>query len=243
MTISLITQADAPIVVDDAGAINENELNPIVGNVLDNDSIVDTGTTLEIGAVSVVGIANSLSNDAAIPLIGLYGELRWNVDGSYEYLLNNANPLVDALTAGQSITETFEFTIENTPSADSLSRLSITIRGVNDAPGALADVVLINEDASLAQTAPGILANDLEVDSGDSSPWWDWQSMVNPCRSEKSSRIRLAVCFEWIPMELSSLIPTVNLNIWPWEISRTSPSTTPSSDSTGALVIQAARHV
>jgi VCBS repeat-containing protein len=62
------------------------------GNVLTNDTDVDTGDTKAVSAVS--GTAAGTVGGATA---GQYGSLTLNADGSYTYTVNNALPAVQAL--------------------------------------------------------------------------------------------------------------------------------------------------
>ena len=71
-------------------------VNP-TGNVLDNDTDVDSVANGETKQVD--SFANSAGAQAAAgqSLAGLYGQLTLNADGSYSYVVDNANPVVQAL--------------------------------------------------------------------------------------------------------------------------------------------------
>ncbi|MEZ6088785.1 MAG: LamG-like jellyroll fold domain-containing protein [Pirellulaceae bacterium] len=76
--------------------------------------------------------------DDSVDVVGQYGTLDWSVDGTYVYTLDSTNPNVQRLGLGDTLTETFATLI--TDEADNVaSALSITIRGVNDAPTAVDD--------------------------------------------------------------------------------------------------------
>ena len=44
-------------------------------------------------------------------MTGTYGTLMLNANGSYTYTLNNAAAIVQQLRAGQSVTDTFSYTM------------------------------------------------------------------------------------------------------------------------------------
>src|SRR5690606_18332548 len=102
------------------------------GNVLSNDTDVDTGDSKTVSAIAggTVGVART----------GTYGSLTLNADGSYSYAVNNANSTVNALrTATDTLTETFTYTMRDAAGATSSTSLVITIQGSNDGPTAVAD--------------------------------------------------------------------------------------------------------
>ena len=73
------------------------------------------------------------------PLVGTYGTLTLNADGSYSYMLDNADPDTNALAQGQTATDVFTYTMADADGATSTATLTITITGTNDGPVAVAD--------------------------------------------------------------------------------------------------------
>ena len=106
----------------DAVAITEGNTATATGNALDNDSYGEIGDT---GAF--------VWNDG--PETALYGTVTLNDDGSYSYALNNANAAVRALAAGETLTETFRYTITDAGGNASASALTVTIEGVGATDG------------------------------------------------------------------------------------------------------------
>jgi VCBS repeat-containing protein len=142
---------DAPVAVADvasaveAGGVNNGTAGTDPsGNVLTNDTDVDTGDTKTVTDFSNSSAVHQTPGSA---LAGLYGTLTLNADGSYTYVVNNANPTVQALNAGQTLTETFQYVMADGSSAPATSTLTVTIGGRNDNPVANPDVNAIIEDA------------------------------------------------------------------------------------------------
>ena len=123
---------DAPIANADTGSAIEAGAIPggnATGNVLANDTDVDAGDTKTVNAV------NGLAANVSVPIAGTYGTVTLNGDGSYTYVVDNANAFVQALNAGSTpLTESFDYTVTDTAGATSLSTLTISINGANDAP-------------------------------------------------------------------------------------------------------------
>ena len=67
-------------------------------------------------------------------LVGLYGALTLLADGTWSYVLDNADPDTDALAQGQAATDSFTYTIDDASGATATTTLTITITGTNDAP-------------------------------------------------------------------------------------------------------------
>ncbi len=90
--------------------------NP-TGNVLTNDIDVDSGDTKSIAGV-VAGVQASAAGNVGSSVIGTYGSLTIASDGSYTYTVDNNNAIVQALrTSGQSITDTFTYTLVDSAGA------------------------------------------------------------------------------------------------------------------------------
>lgn len=86
-----------------------------------------SGTSQTSGALTVTDI-DSPSNFLAGTRSGTYGNLTITATGAWTYVLNNANAVVDGLSAGESLTDTIVV-----QSADGTAQtISIAIAGAND---------------------------------------------------------------------------------------------------------------
>src|SRR5439155_3015123 len=85
-------------------------------------------------------------------------------DGSYRY---DPNGKFEALRLGQTATDSFTYTLADSAGATSSAAVTITIQGANDAPVAVNDTASTSEDQVLVLLAAGVLANDTDVDAGD----------------------------------------------------------------------------
>jgi len=105
---------------------------------------------------------------------GLYGSFTLTTDGSWSYTASNANPAIQALGDGDTLTETF-----TVRSADGTrSSVVVTIHGTNDGPVANGDGYATAEDVALSITASSLLANDTDLD-GDALTVTSVQGAVN----------------------------------------------------------------
>jgi len=150
LTITIDGANDAPVTTADFASLQEDSVLTAAGNVLANDSDVDFGTDLAVGAPGTY--------------TGTYGTLELAADGSYSYTLDNASLAVQSLRAGQTVSEVFGYA-----ASDGLAQtpgvLTISVTGANDAPVAVADFAAVMEDGPL--TASGnVLANDSDIDAG-----------------------------------------------------------------------------
>ncbi len=63
--------------------------------------------------------------------------------------------------------DSFTYRATDGTRSSNIATVTITISGANDAPMAVSDVYTLNEDTTLTITAPGLLANDVDVDSAN----------------------------------------------------------------------------
>ncbi|HEX6706466.1 MAG TPA: immunoglobulin-like domain-containing protein [Albitalea sp.] len=166
LSLTVTPVNDAPTAVADSATAVEAGVtagtNPS-GNVLANDTDVDSGDSKSVSAV------NGSAALVGAAVAGTYGTLTLNADGSYSYALNNANATVQALRPSSApLTETFSYTMRDAAGASGGTvNLVISITGTNDAPVAVADTRAATEGSTVSVAASGVLANDTDVDSGD----------------------------------------------------------------------------
>ena len=100
------------------------------GNVL-TDGVPDSDVN---GNPITVTAVNGLAANVGTGLVGTYGTLNFNSNGTYTYTLNNANAAVQALGVGETLSEQFSYTANDgvTPNASSTATLTLTINGSND---------------------------------------------------------------------------------------------------------------
>ncbi|UWQ91566.1 VCBS domain-containing protein [Rhodobacteraceae bacterium M382] len=160
-------------VEDQDGAFDNETLLVTVNGV--NDAAVitgdDTGSVTENAEVAATGnldhtdVDANNANDAwstTVVTQGIYGLLTITGSGSWTYVLDEANPTVDALNASMSLTDTI--TVETTDGTQ--ETIQITINGGNDAPTVSAGVTggAGEDDAGFTID---LLSNASDVDTGD----------------------------------------------------------------------------
>src|SRR5205085_742205 len=104
-----------PVAVADTGDATEAGVNPdgsanagshATGNVLTNDTDVDNAhSDLVVSAVT--------GGTVGSPLSGSHGTVTINGNGSYDYAINDADPAVQALNVGSSLTDSFTYTVSD----------------------------------------------------------------------------------------------------------------------------------
>ncbi len=168
----------APTAVNDsgtaleAGGINNSSAGSnATGNVLANDaagaiigsSVVDTTTVTSVrtGATEGGGTAGTLGSQ----LQGQYGKLTLNANGTYTYSIDNDNLTVQALSAGGTLSESFNYTMADSIGQTDIAVLAISITGANDNA-----TITVNGTPDTAVTEAGGEANGTPADpfaSGD----------------------------------------------------------------------------
>ncbi|EJN33917.1 VCBS repeat-containing protein [Pseudomonas sp. GM84] len=175
LSITIDGRNDYPQAHDDiadaveAGGVNNGTagVDPR-GNVLDNDTDIDGVQYGETKTVVQYTGENGRTASAGEVLQGLYGTLLINADGSYQYLVDNANPTVQAMrTAGESLREVFTYRMRDTAGITSDARLTVTIQGANDNPVARDDANFASDQVPAPHTSGNVLPNDSDVDGGD----------------------------------------------------------------------------
>ena len=166
--------ADVATAIEAGGSANGTAGSNPTGNVLTNDTDVDAGDTKTVTRVAA-GVVTPSTNNAGVAVGGNYGSITINSDGSYVYNVDNLSAAVQALrTSGQTLTDTFSYTMTDTDGLTSTAQITVTIQGANDAIDAAPDNAIAIEASGVANATPGsnpsgnLLANDSDVDSGDS---------------------------------------------------------------------------
>ncbi len=188
-TAAVVNVNDAPVAMADVAAATEagglangiTGTNP-TGNVLSNDTDLDTGDTKTLfnikagvlATITATAVASGTTSATGQTVTGLYGALKIGADGSYAYTVDNTNATVNALAAGgTTVTDTFTYSVKDAAGLSSSTTLSVIIKGANDAPLAVADVAAATEASGVSNSTAGtnptgnVLTNDTDPDTGD----------------------------------------------------------------------------
>ncbi|QKG80546.1 cadherin domain-containing protein [Tenuifilum thalassicum] len=152
-TIILIntTGNDAPYAAnDDYSVFKSNTLTKAAPGVMENDLDPDSNPINVSPTVSATGSLN--------------GTLVVNADGSFNYDPDETNPAISVLNYGESVSETFTYTITDGTVSSNTATITFVIKGENNNPVAVADSYSVDQDANLIQSAPGLLGNDSDPD-------------------------------------------------------------------------------
>ncbi|TPN50814.1 VCBS domain-containing protein, partial [Mesorhizobium sp. B1-1-7] len=137
LTVTINGTNDGPVAVADINSVKEDTApNPVSGNVLTNDTDVDSTDTHSVTAVN--GVTGNVGTDVT----GTYGTLHLNSNGTYTYTLNNGLASVQALAQGASVTDVFTYTNSDNHSGSSTANLTVTVNGTDDASATLISSVV-----------------------------------------------------------------------------------------------------
>ncbi len=157
VTVNVAAVNDAPVAVADKAAVIEDATVsvPAINGVLSNDSDVD-GNPLTVSSVAFGASPGSVGS----PLIGAYGTLTLNSDGSYSYVANGA--AAQALAAGVVATETFNYTANDGTTNSNSATLTFTITGTNDAAVISSATANLTETNAVLSTSGTLTISDVD---------------------------------------------------------------------------------
>ncbi|MEO9477062.1 MAG: Ig-like domain-containing protein, partial [Cyclobacteriaceae bacterium] len=149
-----VASADTNAITEGTGTVDDSDGS---GTLISNDTD-DDGDGLIVTSINGISTA---ANDVD----GTYGTLGWNTDGSYTYTLDNS--AADGLAFGETVTESFTYTVSDGNGGTDTETLTITITGANDNPVAFDDSNQISENGTSIDEADGsgtLISNDTDVD-------------------------------------------------------------------------------
>ena len=173
VTITITGTNDAPVAVADTNAedavIEDGVVagdGTAVGNVLGNDSDVDSGDILTVVGVEAgdTGLDLDDAGTVGMAITGTYGTLTIGEDGEYTYTLSDTLLATNALAEDDNASDVFTYTISDGNGGLHYATLTIDITGANDAPVAVNDSGTTDDDNAVTVD---VLANDTDVDTGD----------------------------------------------------------------------------
>ncbi|GAA5316944.1 MAG: hypothetical protein AseanaTS_21480 [Candidatus Pelagadaptatus aseana] len=159
-TLDILILDDAPVAVVDNISLTE-ALTPVSssGNIMLNDSI-NTDTPVVVSGIAVGATGAPLIDPLTVGVTvnGSFGDITVASNGTYTYNLDINNNVVKALNGGQSITDVFTYTLEDSDGSTSFNTIQVTINGINDNPtitipdinGANVGEVDVEEDSNFA---------------------------------------------------------------------------------------------
>ncbi|MCA9137073.1 MAG: cadherin domain-containing protein [Planctomycetales bacterium] len=155
LTITINGVNDDPVPAADSLSVPITPLSVSgSGNVLDNDSDIDTSASL-----SVVRFGDRLHDSQ--DFIGQYGTISWNRNGSFNYRADMSNPEVRGLLATQTLSEVIPYVVSD-GIAEVGSSLTVTLEGTNHGP---TDISI--DSASFDENTAGAMIGHLSVTDPD----------------------------------------------------------------------------
>jgi gliding motility-associated-like protein len=154
LQIEIIGLNDAPVAIPDSYTTIDKSL--IVTTAADTNHIMANDYDVD-GLIHTIISVNEAAKDT---VVGKYGTLIWKNDGSFEYLPDSAYAV--NLRPGEQITEEFSYSIKDEWDSTATSIIDITILGINNAPIAKNDTLIIWEDD--IQKQGYLLPNDIDPD-------------------------------------------------------------------------------
>jgi VCBS repeat-containing protein len=140
--VTVTAENDAPTAADDTFGVAEGgTLTQPAPGVLANDADAEASP---LSAILVSGPTHASS-------------FTLNADGSFSYTHDG----------GETTPDTFTYRANDGTADSNLATVTIDISPVNDAPAAVNDSVTTDEDTILNLPAPGVMANDIDPDPGD----------------------------------------------------------------------------
>ncbi len=159
--------SDSGIAVEAGGVANGSAGNPASGNVLTNDTDVDSGDTKTVAGV-VAGSTGSPGSNVGTSVSGAYGAITIGSNGTYTYHVDNSNSAVQALrTAAQTLQDIFTYKVIDNAGLESTAQVTITIQGANDTPYDLSSTPLLIAENLANGSAVGSIT-PYDVDSTES---------------------------------------------------------------------------
>lgn len=164
--LNATTTATAPGCASGSAVVEIQQTGNVISNDTDPDGAITAGTTHEVSAVvNESGTSGTFSGTTAT-LVGRYGTLTINKDGSYSYDLDATNEAVIALTSSQTLNETFTYTLSETGGSglSDTAVLTVEINGTNNGPTAVNDSGYV-QTISSDSTSGNVLNNDIDLDN------------------------------------------------------------------------------
>ncbi len=166
-TVTGINDND-PVAVDDTDSVNRDATISRAAdttfdiNADDTDADGETLTITEVRTGQVEGGGRGGSDSVGTTLVGTYGTLTLNADGSYTYAADQ--DAANSLKRGDSAIDYFNYTVSDGSRTDT-GVIAITVNGISDPPVPVDDTLAIDAGATGTKNASkGVLSNDTDPD-------------------------------------------------------------------------------
>ncbi|RUW63878.1 VCBS domain-containing protein [Mesorhizobium sp. M7A.F.Ca.US.008.03.1.1] len=160
VTVNILGTNDngAPVAVADTNWAKEDTNTNATGNVL--QTLVHVGapsgtfsdhadTDPDADTLAVSALSGGIDNGATFTRTGTYGSLViTKATGAYTYTLANAQANVQALAAGQTVTDSFTYTVSDGHGGTSSANLAVTVFGTDEVTPGLITLVADGKQGS-----------------------------------------------------------------------------------------------
>ena len=167
----VVAVPDVRTTVEDAPPISGNVVagNGVAGGQPGDAADPDPdGDLLTVGGVQAGASVALLNSGVGVPILGSYGSLVLNADGTYTYTQDSR---AQGLAQGQSVQDVFSYTVGDPGVSRATTTLTINISGQNDPPTAVNDARSTDEDTAIAgQLLSPSLAQQAAGDRTDTDP-------------------------------------------------------------------------
>ena len=150
---------DTPVAIADSASVIEDTLNSVTGNLTANDQDLDSDT-LSIQSV------NGLAANVGSIVVGAYGQLVVQANGSYTYTLDANNAQVNSLNTSETLKDIFTYRVTDPSGETSLANIVINIQGNTDSVTLSGTIANDNLSGTSGNDVIEALAGNDYVDGG-----------------------------------------------------------------------------
>lgn len=163
VTVTIDGAAD-PLVLTALNVAASDTDSPDAGAAIATGAMFDVNQPVDLSTPRTVTEVNGSAANVGHSVAGAHGTLVLNADGSYGYVADSS---VDALHAGDNVTDRFTFTVDDGQGHQASTTLTFDVAGANDKP----QVTAANLSGSVTEDAgpPVILNGDFET--GNLANW------------------------------------------------------------------------
>ena len=184
--LDILIKDTAPVARPDTNSVTEDTNTSASGNVINAGPGTDT---LGADATVVSAVSGTAAGTVGGNTAGTYGTLALSNTGGYTYTLANTNPAVQALKTGESLVDTFTYTIRDADGDTSTTTLTITINGQTEG---IPTVTIPNTngaeagDNTIVEAATGLGGNSLQHGF---APHSNEEYLSAVCRAVKKTKV------------------------------------------------------
>ncbi|MBS9783523.1 MAG: VCBS domain-containing protein, partial [Pasteurella sp.] len=121
-----------PIANPDKNTVKEDTTTQATGNVITENDIVNADKDVTVTGVAKGNTGTDESTNVGTAVQGKYGTITINPNGTYTYDLDNTNADVQALNDGDTLKDTFTYTIVDKDGDKSTTTITIDVDGKNE---------------------------------------------------------------------------------------------------------------